>query len=93
MAIITPTVGRIVWFYVRLDADPEAAIITRVWSARLVNLCVFAREDGPPRPVSSIPLVQDGDNRPEWSRCEWMPYQKGQAAKTEVAEAALQAKG
>ncbi|MBF5006826.1 hypothetical protein ISG32_21500 [Diaphorobacter sp. NR2-3-3-1] len=36
---------------------------------------------------TSVPLVQDGDSCPaNGYYCEWMPYQKGQAAKTEAAE-------
>jgi hypothetical protein len=34
-------------------------------------------------------LIQDGDERPDGCFAEWMPYQKGQAAKTEQLENTL----
>jgi len=38
-----------------------------------------------------VPLVQDEPGVPASSYCCWMPYQKGQAAKTEALEAAAKA--
>jgi hypothetical protein len=69
-----------------------AAIIARVLDgndAGHVNLAVF---DGNGVAVSrlKVPLIQDGQTAPQdgdW--CEWMPYQKGQAAKTEALERRL----
>lgn len=96
--IIKPTVGRVVWFHPseftgeagfarHPDGQPYAAIIARVWSNILVNLTVFDA-NGAAHSRTSVPLVQDGGGAPlDDSYCEWMPYQKGQAAKTEVAEA------
>jgi hypothetical protein len=92
--IIAPTPGRVVWYRPTKEEDalafreekPLAAIVAYVWNDRLVNLmvidgggCTFERK--------SVQLVQDGDAYPP-SRgyCEWMPYQKGQAAKTEALE-------
>jgi hypothetical protein len=88
MPLIKPTVGRIVWFYPSrnendIKPEPQAAIVTRVWGDNCVNLTVFS-PGGTPLAESSVRLVQDGDP-PELNRhCEWMPYQKGQAAKTEA---------
>jgi|SRR6185295_1213670 len=96
--MITPTVGRIVWYH-REDTDPgtstdetpNAAIVAHVQSDTCVNLfvvdssgCGFSRSD--------VPLVQDGETPPQGRYCEWMPYQKGQAAKTEALEAEKAAK-
>lgn len=85
--VIKPTVGRIVWFWDYgcnpLDADyrPEAAIVTYVWHDRMVNLSVFGR-NGEPRGVTSVDLLQPGDERSDdGGFCEGMPYQVGQAKK------------
>jgi hypothetical protein len=85
--MITPTVGRVVWYY-EANIGPAAAIICKVHSDRLVNLMVIA-ENGTTFPAENVTLIQDDD----WTRpneyCEWMPYQKGQAAKTEALESQL----
>jgi hypothetical protein len=91
--MIKPTNGRIVWFTPgprdaigRYDtAQPLAAIVTHVLNDRLVNLCVFDSA-GNAAARTSVPLLQDDDDRPEGCFAEWMPYQKGQAAKTEALE-------
>lgn len=84
---INPTVGRVVWFYDGSTAQPGpyAAIVAFVHDPRMVNLAVFDA-NGVPCWRTSVPLVQDGDERPHGPYCEWMPYQKGQAAKTEALE-------
>lgn len=93
--MIAPTPGRIVWYYPS-DADhhtgdfaagrPHAAIIAYVHSDRMVNLAVFTVGAGLAR-RSSVKLLQDGDPAPANERyCEWMPYQKGQAAKNDDLE-------
>ncbi|MFJ1253416.1 hypothetical protein [Cupriavidus sp. CuC1] len=87
--MITPNVGRIVHFYSRAHVEPEAAIVTYVRGDRMVNLTVFDR-NGDSRAATSVTLVQDGDPTPTNHYAEWMPYQKGQAAKTEALEAKLQ---
>ena len=96
--IIKPTVGRVVWFHPseltgeaafarHKDGQPYAAIIARVFDFdALVNLTVFDA-NGNAHSRTSVPLVQDGASVPgSGYYCEWMPYQKGQAAKTEAAE-------
>jgi hypothetical protein len=93
--MIKPTVGRVVWFIpgkedsnFALYSAPFAAHICYVYTDNCVNLMVIHPE-GRPVPQTSVTLIQEGDERPENGRfCEWMPYQKGQAAKTEVLEAA-----
>jgi hypothetical protein len=92
--IIEPTVGRIVWFRpTTAEADPNgqplAAIVTKVLSPREVNLAVF-RGDGTAIGKSSVVLVQEGDPVAEGTEyAEWMPYQKGQAAKAEALQAKI----
>lgn len=91
--LITPTVGRIVWYRAKLldhchpkESPEQAAIILRVFNDRRVNLIVFGH-DGAIMPMTDVPLVQQDDEAPfDRSYCEWMPYQKGQAARTEAAE-------
>lgn len=92
--MIKPTVGRVVWFYKKDgDTTPLAAIVACVHSDRMVNLCVIDPNGGS-FGSTSVLLVQDGDPKPMiGSYCEWMPYQKGQAAKTEAAEAQAKAAG
>lgn len=95
--MIKPTVGRVVWYTPsndqRIKGEPDdqvcAAIITYVWSDTMVNLMVMT-PNGAPYGVTSVDLVHDGaKSGGRW--CTWMPYQKGQAAKTEAAEAKLAA--
>lgn len=95
--MIKPTIGRVVWFTPLLNENimakrsdqPFAAIVTHVWSDWSVNLTVFDH-DGVPWPHTSVTLVQEGEPKPDGGRyCEWMPYQRGQAAKTEALEKKL----
>lgn len=82
--MIIPTVGRMVWYYGdnMIDDQPMAATIAFVHSDRLVNLSVID-PNGYQFPLQSVPLVQEGEERPMGFYCTWMPYQIGQAAKTE----------
>ena len=90
--MITPTVGRIVWFTkaamdvttVQRD-QPLAAIVTYVWSDRMINIAYWDA-NGTFNSATSVPLVQDDEKKPDGFFCEWMPYQKGQAAKYEQLE-------
>jgi hypothetical protein len=92
--MITPTVGRVVWYHAPSstpDAQPQAAIIAFVHSDCLVNLHVIDA-NGVASGATSVVLVQEGDTAPAAGfYCEWMPYQKGQAAKTEAVQAQLSA--
>lgn len=67
-----PQVGRVVWYYPRVGHGPLAALITKVCSNTLVNLCVFT-EDGEPHGSTSIPFVSD-EIQPEWPHCKWPPF-------------------
>lgn len=80
--MISPTVGRIVWFYhSSSQKEPNAAIVAKVWSDRMVNLSVV-NDDGTHKPVTSVNLVQEEDSTPETGPfCTWMPYQIGQSKK------------
>ncbi len=95
--MIKPTVGRVVLFHpglgferigTRHDDQPFAATVAYVWNDRLVNLA-FVDHDGRSHNITSVPLLQDDDARPSAFFAEWMPYQKGQAAKTEQLEQKL----
>jgi hypothetical protein len=91
MTKIFPTVGRVVWFTPsRLTGDgrfahidgrkPLAAIVAHIFNDALVNLAVFD-SNGQSHSRTSVPLVQEGEAKPEHGYfCSWMPYQVGQAA-------------
>jgi hypothetical protein len=102
--IIKPTVGRMVWYRpsqydveecraVQHDTEqPCHAMVAYVWNDRLVNLVVYDH-DGVYFTRSSVRLLQDDDVLPDNSGyAEWMPYQKGQAAKAEALEQELKTK-
>lgn len=96
MSIITPTVGRVVWYWPDMHdthtlgiaynpgcGQPVAATIAYVWSDRMVNIS-YVDHDGVSWARTSVTLAQDGDIVGRSSGyAQWMPYQKGQAAKTE----------
>lgn len=94
--MITPTVGRVVWFHpgigeklLAFSDQPLAAMVTYVWGDRMVNLVVFD-SNGVPAGRTSVKLRQEGDEPCVGEMyCEWMPYQKGQAAKNEALEAKI----
>jgi hypothetical protein len=92
--MIKPTVGRVVWFYSRSDGATVptalAAVVAYVHNDRKVNLMVIA-EDGIPYGLTHVDLLQDGDTPQQSVWCAWMPYQLGQAARTEAAEKAASA--
>lgn len=91
-AVIKPTIGRRLWFWPARNAveggfvyrDPSQpcdAGIAYVHSDRVVNLTV-ADQLGNQHARVLVPLIQEGDARPEFDAyCEWMPYQVGQAKK------------
>ncbi len=88
--MIAPTVGRIVWYYdSQFDVTkgmPKAAIICAVHGVDRVNLTVFGHT-GIPSGRTNVILVQDGIPTPQGNFCIWMPYQLGQAKKTEEMQA------
>ena len=95
--MIKPTVGRVVLFtpaagesdLAENKGQPLAAIIAYVHSDNLVNLAVFDA-NGRAANRTSVPLIQDDALKsPTGYYCEWMEYQKGQAAKTESLEKEL----
>jgi len=90
MSFIKPTIGRVVWYHSQVGQQPHAALIAYVHSDILVNLAVFDA-NGHNYHRTSIWLRQDEDEatRPACGYAEFMPYQKGQAAKTEELERAL----
>lgn len=97
MSVIKPTVGRVVWFYPKdrlVQEPPLAAIVTAVWGDRCVNLAVFAPNGVPlSHPPTSVTLVQPGEVPPGVGcYCTWMPFQIGQAQKTESLQKELDAK-
>jgi hypothetical protein len=97
--MIEPTIGRVVWYHPPSDsaiagfkpAPVCAALVAAVGEGGHVNLAAFDAE-GKHHSRRNVPLIQDEQSPPDtgdW--CEWMPYQKGQAAKTEALEAAATA--
>lgn len=92
--MIEPTVGRIVWYHPHVDqggdvnGQPHGAFLAHVHSPRLINLTVF-NENGSVYAKTSVKLLQDDDAPPpDGDYAEWMPFQKGQATKTEQLQAA-----
>ena len=96
--MITPTPGRIVWFYPDVNDGrangptgpvPLAAIVAAVIHDRCINLTV-SKTDGTTYGAQNIVLLQDGFALADADRAyaEWMPFQKGQAAKLEAVQAA-----
>ena len=84
-AAITPTPGRIVWFYPApndnipvLAGQPLAAIIAAVHSDRYINLSVIDAY-GHHHSAQSVYLAQPDDEAVPVRHAEWMPYQLSQA--------------
>lgn len=103
--VIKPTIGRRVWFRpsaaflasnpILTQFNPEQPMdagIVYVQHDHMVNLIVTDHV-GKTLAVPSVPLlaghyVADEDTD-VYCCCEWMPYQKSQAAKTEVADKSI----
>lgn len=64
---MSPSVGRIVHFRAYASAEPQAAIITRVWGPDCVNLTVLP-DCAPPFSASSVNHVEKGYGGQTW---EW----------------------
>ena len=71
-------------------AQPLAATVAYVDNDTCVNLTVHDR-NGETYGLTSVYFWQGDGESPETAHCEWMPFQKGQAAKTEQLEAAARA--
>lgn len=96
--MIKPTVNRHVDYWpqggdfaqYRIPGQPLAAIITGVHTDGCINVAVFGADGSGPYARKSVPLIQEGEAWQEGvSYATWMPYQQGQAAKTEQVEAEL----
>ncbi|MNQ98437.1 hypothetical protein D3C85_1141270 [compost metagenome] len=96
--MIHPTVGRVLWYWPTPEdaaagravneGQPFAATVAFVHSPRMINLALVDH-NGSPFGKTSVTLLQDGDVvRDKAGYAEWMPYQKGQAAKTAALEEA-----
>jgi hypothetical protein len=98
MPVIKPSVGRVVLYYPHGKTDketgsqPYAASVAYVHSDRLINIG-YINHNGEHGHETSVALLQPGDPTPDVGRfCEWMPYQIGQAAKSEELQAKLNGK-
>lgn len=83
--MIKPTIGRVVLVYrhPRVQPEPEPAFVCFVHTDRCINVGGFDA-NGAPFGATSVPLLQDDDVPPSGQTyAEWMPFQKGQAAKYE----------
>lgn len=93
--MIKPTIGRVVWYHPPKSPSkdqPHAALVSFVHSDTTVNLAVF-NDRGEHYNATSV-FLWDGESEFPQSvaasgYAEWMPYQKGQAAKTEELEKKL----
>ena len=84
MTNITPTVGRIVWYFGAREGvpytEPTAAIITKVWGDTCVNLAVFLA-DGTMGCKRDVYMAPPNTQAPSYPHAQWMPYQIGHADK------------
>lgn len=91
--MIQPTIGRVVLYYGPGEyvkkCQPRPALVCYVHNDTMINVGGFDR-NGVPFQATSVKLIQDdAEERPDYGHAEWMPYQKGQAAKTEALEQKL----
>jgi hypothetical protein len=93
---ITPTVARSLHFvlvntwagFAGNPGDNFAAILAHVNNERSINVAV-SDAAGRWHAFENVPLVQDGESEPAGNFCRWMPFQVGQAQKSEVDLSAL----
>ena len=94
--MIKPTVGRVVLIHDRYESgdrsQPEVALITFVHGDTVINIVGWDKR-GERFAIEHCDLVQEETPAPfsNMQRAEWMPYQKGQAAKAEALEKQLAA--
>jgi hypothetical protein len=93
---IKPTVGRVVHYWVGgaprgqiPPPQPQAAIIAYVHPGERHIAIAWFDSLGQARNESFVPLWDGEGDQPDGPHCAWMPYQKGQAAKTEQLEQRL----
>lgn len=87
--MIQPTVGRMILFRAPSSSKPLAATVAAVNDDGTINIG-YLDSIGAHHSSQFIRIIEPGDTvGPEEHWCEWMPFQLGQAAKTEQAEAAL----
>ena len=92
--MIKPTIGRVVWYWpshLTHTSQPYAALIAHVHDDFEINVAFFDHY-GVAGADQRVLLLQDDDSYGNpggggWAK--WMPYQKGQAAKTEALEAKI----
>lgn len=102
--MIKPTIGRILWFWNcerphdwdpndPRDIQPQAALVTRVHGDGSVNLVTWDSWDSSNSALymSRVRIAREGE-RISQGMAEWMPYQKGQAAKNDNDVGALVAR-
>lgn len=89
--MIVPTVGRVVWYWEHDDQkQPMKADIAYVNDNGTINIG-YLNQFGQNFCRQNVMLWQGDGDKPIGRYCEWMPYQKGQAAKTEQLEKAVSA--
>ena len=91
MSTITPTIGRKVWLYTAAQSPQDSkqafdATVIFVHPSGLVNL-YFVNHWGTAGSLSSVQLrdPQEDDKHGVETYATWMPYQVGQAKKSEVS--------
>jgi len=81
--MISPSIGRVVWYYPpgSIDPQPWPALICYVHSEQCINLGGF-KADGTPFDAREVHLVQDASETVKISNgyASWMPYQQKVAA-------------
>jgi hypothetical protein len=95
--MITPTVGRVILFHPAIaegqtrDPDPYPGFVCRVNPDGTINVGGF-NAFGTSYGQNNVQLLQDDEAAPATAAyAEWMPYQKGQAAKPESILARMEA--
>ena len=85
-----PTIGRVVYYHVPGMDQPMAAIVASVIGDYTINIG-FLSPDGVGGSAREVPHIDQRPNdiTPYW---DWMDFQKGQAAKTEELQRALDTK-
>ena len=93
--IAEPTIGRVVYVYNLRDPEPRkpfAAIVADVTADGMSINCGALGHDGRGSSLQNVPHISMSDMLGNPVAWDWMPYQKGQAAKTEALQAELDKK-